>query len=143
MHFAWFAQDITTAYMTVVREGQTTCHCPHELGVATEAESSEWKGPTPLTHTAAQSLSPGLMRLCCQSTSAIFFLNQDITVRTEDTEVKLLVCPLVHVSVLTAFCSSTVCAPVIKINQVSSFHQPCSNESAALVVIVLQLLSRI
>ena len=78
-----------------------------------------------------------------QSTNAIFFLNQDITVRTEDTEVKALVCPLVHVSVLTAFCSSTVCAPVIKINQVSSFHQHCSNESAAFVVIVLQSLSRI
>ena len=142
MHFAWFAPDITTAYTTVVREGQTTCHCPHELGVAAEAESSEWKGPSQDSHRSSESESRA-DRLCCQSTNAIFFLNQDITVRTEDTEVKVLVCPLVHVSVLTAFCSSTVYAPVIKINQVSSFHQHCSNESAAFVVIVLQSLSRI
>ena len=95
------------------------------------------------THTAAQSLSPGLMRLCCQSTNAIVFLNQDIMVRTEDTEVKVLACPLFQVSVLTAFSSSTLCAPVIKVNQVSSFHQHCSNESAALVVTVLQSLSHV
>ncbi|MXQ93334.1 hypothetical protein E5288_WYG008021 [Bos mutus] len=49
--------DITTAYTTVVREGQTTCHCPHELGVAAEAESSEWKGPSQDSHRSSESES--------------------------------------------------------------------------------------
>ena len=54
MHFAWIAQDIT-AYTTVVREGQTTCHYPHELGVAAEAESSEREGPSRGSHRSSES----------------------------------------------------------------------------------------
>lgn len=138
MHFAWIAQAITTAYKTVVRD--VIAPMNSEWPLRQRAQNGTGAAGT---HTAAQSLSPGLMRLCCQSTNAIVFLNQDIMVRTEDTEVKVLACPLFQVSVLTAFSSSTLCAPVIKIDQVSSFHQHCSNESAALVVTVLQSLSRI
>lgn len=57
MHFAWIAQAITTAYKTVVREGQTACHCPHELRVATEAESSEREVRSRDSHGSSESES--------------------------------------------------------------------------------------
>ena len=120
MHFAWIAQDII-ASTTVAREGQTTCHYTMNSEWPPRQRAQSGKGPAG-AHTAAQSLRPGLVRLCYHSINAIFFFNQDITVRTGDKEVKVLTCPLFHVSILTAFSSSTLCAPVIKINQVSSFH---------------------
>ena len=121
---AWIAWDIT-AFRTIMSQRQTMYRPPRGPGVATVADSSELEGPGRDSHCSSE----------CGSGANVFalsrrqgrFSSQPRHSRKNSRrrmKVKVLQCPLFQVCVLTVL----LCAPVININQVTSFHQLCGNK---------------